>query len=157
MLYGLQLRLNHYHDPDSRVEPLSVVDQDVYPEWVYHPRLNPGLRAGFRYFLIRVERLTELLMSLSCIMERLDYHLPEEITKAVERCMQTNAVFLDYIVHYIKLAKTYHFDGDDGEDIKQLEREAIHYLPESIDIVALAYTIKDLRKTLLQLVMTIKD
>lgn len=167
-------RIKRYRQPDSRVEvAASRIElilsggQGSYPEWVYDAGFNPGLRAGFRFFLIRVERLMELLMSLNCIVERIHYHhLPDAIMTAINDCMQTNESLLNIILTYLQSGKLDVLPEVDYEtDVALLEREMAVILPANLDLMdlsdhyvemaALLYTIRDLRKTLLQMVLAI--
>ncbi len=169
-------RIKHYYDPDgnmnvvtSRIELILSGGKEAYPEWVYAAGFNPALRAGFRFFLMRVERLMELLMSLNCIMDRINYHyIPEKAAHAIDQSMQKNAVLLDYVLNYIKSGKTLSvLDGDDEKDIRQLEVDVAAILPESIEsldlfqdyieVAALVYAVRDFRKTILQVVLAIDN
>lgn len=167
-------RIKHYYDPDKRIDiATNIVELMLssggggYPEWVYEEGFNPGLRTGFRYFLIRIERLMELLMSLNCIADRIHYHhIPDAVMDLMVRCMQTNGILLNMVGQYV--AEGIFIEDNETDflaDVSLLEEEITSILPGSIELIdvteqyievaALLYTIKDLRKTLLQVVLVI--
>lgn len=167
-------RIKEYHQPDrrvdvatSRVELMFAGGQSHYPEWVYDAGFNPGLRVGFRFFLIRVERLMELLMSLNCIAERIHYHqLPHQILTQFDCCMQTNDLLLNEILGFIQNGECCSApDIDYQDDIVRLESDMTAVLPASLElmdiseqyteIAALFYAVRDVRKTLLQMMLAI--
>lgn len=176
---AIAARVEKYHQPDTRVEvAASRIElmlsggQSAYPEWVYDAGFNPGLRAGFRFFLIRVERMMELLMSLNCIAERIHYHhIPSAVLVQFDRCMQTNEFLFNHIFEYVRKGVRDEIAGitdvDYEEDINLLEHQVAAVLPVNLElmeiseqymeIAALNYAIRDLRKTLLQMLLVIMN
>lgn len=176
LMSSVTMRLNHYRLKDRKIQQLELVlEQDLsmsvegYPEWVYEAGFNPGLRAGFRYFLLKTERVLELLMAFNCIIDRINFHRPpDEVITLFNQSMQINEKLLNYVLSYIHNGELL-FDAsiDYRQDITLLEREVKSDLPTtnialidqddySLALIALIYIVKDIRKTLLQLAVTIR-
>ncbi len=146
-----------------QVEKILVVQQDMYPEWIYEVGFNPGLRSGFRFFLLTIERATEIFFSL-------DYYAYQEINKdwlkmlidSIEFSMEKNSELIKILIAYFAENKLLETHSDFTSDITALEvtlkkivpdqLELLDIMPDYMMLTSLVRDIKDLRQLLLQLV-----
>lgn len=135
-----------------------------YPEWVYSPGFNPGLRSGMRYFLIHIERVSEILYSLDSLVS---YHIPEDkwagladhLAAALERNKELLLIINGFFQNQIPISV------DDGytKDITELDDNLRQILPKELALIdidpanlvlaSVVREIKDMRSILLQLTL----
>jgi hypothetical protein len=140
--------------------------QDQYPEWVYSRGFNRGLRASWRFFLIRLERIVELFLSMAYLATRqIDPILLQDLNGRITDSMQKNQELLEILLSYFEKdeSKTTHSNYTD--DIKELEQalqrllppnlELLDISPDYVTLTALVRNLKDLRTLLLQLVKSL--
>lgn len=139
-----------------------------YPEWVYQSGFNPGLRSGFRHFLIQLEYAADLCCSM-------DYWLSNNETLAGKEALmsalrQSLKINIDLLAG---LSRTMHHHADKTprpvndtsvdfvSDITALEDvlqrlvppslELLDMSPDYVQMTALVRDVKDLREVLLLL------
>lgn len=105
-----------------------------YPNWVYEPGFNPGLRGGFRYFLIHLEMLMDFYVTLANVEPSIKKYLTEDLLQVKNNNTQLLAALLDYFV----VAKTKNIPVDLTTDIVEMEKTAQSLLPASTQMLDLA-------------------
>lgn len=145
-----------------KIEKSLVLQQSLYPSWVYDAGFNPGLRAGFRYFLIQLERITELFFAMDYyLMRGLDATLLEKIKQELVVTLQNNNELMRILIAKLNGNKEVMMTADYVGDIKILTEkiaqlvpshlELLDISPDYISLSAFIQNIKDVRQTLLQL------
>lgn len=148
---------------EAKVLPTNNIE---YPEWVYEVGFNPGLRAGYRYFLINLERVIEVLMAMEYQLRiGIDPLLRQPIRTAFNISMQHNEELLRILKAYFAENKITLPAADFIADIKELEKILKQVVPQNLELldvtpgstllVAFIREVKDLRNLLLQLVMAL--
>jgi hypothetical protein len=129
--------------------------------WVFEVGFNPGLRQGFRYFLLQIERLFEIL----CAMEALFYQgvresMPAELAECVRMSLSHHQDLLNSLQYFFQTNKMLETSSrfSDMEELENALRSVVPAQLEILDIsphyVSLAEVvrlIKDMRETLLAL------
>lgn len=131
-----------------------------YPEWVYETGFNPGLRGGFRFFLVHLEQIVDLYFALRT---HTSHHLklPDEFSHVFDNNSQLIAILIDYFVTNQVLQTDLDFTSDltvmenVAKDLIPSNVEILDIAPEYLQISAVVYTVKDIRKQLLQLLMSL--
>lgn len=147
----------------SNMEKTLADQQGRYPEWVYETGFNPGLRAGFRFFLITIERTTEILFSLDYLARRLISLdalnvLSNDIASAMEKNIELIEVLQAYFSSNVFLDVTSNFTSDITKlenalhEVVPQQLELLDITPTYVRLTALVRDIRDLRELLLQLI-----
>jgi hypothetical protein len=160
-------QLAHFTAEQYYIETVLAETQGLYPGWVYEVGFNPGLRSGFRFFLIQLERMTEILFSLHYVMQQCA-SVGAEVTFSAEATpvLENNMLLCHNLIR--------HFQGEglpeQGEtdfvgDITLLERtlqqhvpvpmELLEMSPAYLPFVALVRDLKDMRELWLKLSMAV--
>ena len=137
-----------------------------YPEWVYEVGFNPGLRSGFRFYLLNIERMVEILLSMDYLVKRgVGADLMTKIADDIEAAMQKNAELIEGLIEYFENNKLKAMTADFTSDVSALEKAVKRVIPGHLELLdidpdyiilsAFVRNIKDLRKLLLQLVMAL--
>lgn len=142
-----------------------------YPEWVYELGFNPGLRSGFRFFLITIERIVELFFSMNYLISRHAESLTspqpdvKALADAITTAMKKNQELLLILANYLARNVIEKTHSDFTSDIVELENalrrivpnklELLDISPDNITLTAFVRDIKDMRGLLLQLVMAL--
>lgn len=148
-------------------EEKLYADDSHYPEWVYEIGFNPVLRPGFRYFLITMDRILEVLYA----MHYLGLHaienkeLLKKITESSQRCIHKNKELFAAIIANLSTGKMDNLSANYTQDIAELEQELRHMVPSRIEMLdikpdyiyltAFVRDLKDLRELLLQLAFSL--
>lgn len=146
-----------------QIEKSMSIKYSLYPNWVYETGFNPGLRAGWRYFLIHLEQATELYFSLDFLAHRrTDLSLLSEF---ISVAMQKNEELLGILIQYVESQQNIKVESDFTSDMTALEDalrrvvpnqiELLDISPDYIALTSLVRDLRDLRGILLQLVMTL--
>lgn len=132
-----------------------------YPEWVYDVGFNPYLRAGYRFFLIQLERSMQLiiLIEASCRDQTiaLDLELKENIimimTNNIKLITELSACLIDKMRPQIAVDQLNDLASLDEMMQKKMPAslEALSLRDDLIKLTLLVRDIKDLRSSLLQL------
>ncbi len=160
-------QLAQFTAEQHHIEIVLAETQGLYPEWVYAVGFNPGLRSGFRFFLIQLERMTEILFSLHYVMQQCA-SVGAEVTFSAEviPVLDNNILLCHHLIR--------HFQGEglpeQGEtdfvsDITLLEHtlqqhvpvpmELLEMSPAYLPFVALVRDLKDMRELWLKLSMAV--
>lgn len=138
----------------------------LYPNWVYEVGFNRGLRAGFRYFLIKVECLAELVFSMDYLLEKnIKKDVPVELYQHVAKVTHHNAILIQAICAHFEKEKVVKVDLDLTEDLDAFEQASKRFFSGTIALLDISEqhmrlalfvrNIKDMRTRLLQLASTI--
>jgi hypothetical protein len=132
-----------------------------YPEWVFDFGFNPGLRAGYRFFLIKIEWVTEILFSLHYLFEKIDVQKIFVLQDNFLEVISKNNELLEAIIHVFSDKPMINTSSDYMADIDQLEKSVYAMLPRHLELLvmtpdeellaSLLRHMKDLRKLLLEL------
>lgn len=150
----------------EKVERALQGNLGVYPVWVYEAGFNRGLRYGFRFFLINVERVTEIYFSMDYLISRgMDGLIMQGLYANINNVMQKNQELLSILTEYFKYKKIEYTQSDFTSDMAELEKnlhqivpdnlEALDISPQFLLVTAFIRDLKDLRGLLLQLVMAL--
>lgn len=143
-----------------------------YPEWVYRSGFNPGLRSGFRYFLIQLEHAADLCCSMTYWLRQFDTLTDKsELLQLLRQATKINIDLLN------GLSRTMHHHAEKTlrpvndvnvdlvSDITALEGALQRLVPPSLELLdmsseyvyttALVRDVKDLREVLLALVAAV--
>lgn len=148
------------------VEKVLQVQQGFYPEWVYEEGLNPGLSSGFRFFLVTIERISEILFSMHRLTRYdIDISLLQILEQPVAKSVKRNEELFSVLIDYLSTGKIKETASDFIQDISELEKvlqntipvnlELLDISPDYVHITAFVRDIKDLRELLLQLIMAL--
>ena len=148
-----------------QIEKSMLFKYSRYPNWVYETGFNPGLRAGWRYFLIHLEQVTEIYFSLDLLAHRrMDV---KQLSEFISMSMQKNEELLDMLARYVENQQNVKVASDFTSDMTALEDALRRIVPNQIELLdispdymaltALVRTLRDLRGILLQLVMTLPE
>jgi len=145
----------------TQIEKTLLSQQSGYPEWVFESGFNPGLRSSWRYFLIKLERVSEICFSLNYLAS-LEINF-SALYLPLATALQKNAELMDILICYFenKLLKptdeNYTHDLDTLESVLQQvvpqHIEAIDLAEEYVVITAIVRDVRDMRGLLLQLVV----
>ena len=152
----------------NEIESVLQAYSSDYPEWVYEVGFNPGLRSGFRFFLIQLERVIECYFSMHYLVSTFDLgELTEGMLDEVVNSIQNNRELLSVLIFYLDKKELLKSDANYIDDIKALESALGNTLPyhidlleissQSLSLLAFVRDIKDSRDLLLQLVMSLPN
>lgn len=164
---------NKTHDDAAVMAKISTVEnilgsrESMYPEWVYEIGFNPGLRAGYRYFLLHIERMCEISFSLNYLSHRAisSDHI-STLRENILQVLRTNEDLLQLLVEYFS-SNTWRVDVEDDftSDMRALEQvfaeqvpqqvELLDIAPDNIIVAGVVRDLKDMRTILLQLILVI--
>lgn len=149
---------------DSKILMQSLIEKiSGYPEWVFKIGFNPGLRAGYRFFLIQLEHVSELYFSMDYYV---NYRLPNELLIAIQGPLATvqksNKKLLLTIVNQFQNKPPLDENENYIDDMTVLtdavkriipsDLSLLDVSPDSVSLAAFMQDMTDLRRVLLQLV-----
>lgn len=151
---------------NPRASRLDYRLQENYPEWVYDTGFNRALRAGFRFFLIYLERVCELYCSLNYYTtQALPVALLSQVRPLFREVMQRNELLLDTIETYLSEGKLKIIEADFTDDIEALQQavralvpanlELLELSPDDLTLSAIVRDVVDLRRFLLRLTLAL--
>jgi len=148
---------------------LQMMDKECrgYPEWIYTPGFNPGLRSGMRFFLIHMERISEILFSLEFLLKQpVAMERWQEIGPYFIHALQGNKNLLLTLSRGLQNKNENDIKENFTQDIADLEAGLQRAVPSSLELVdldpsnliliAMGREIKDMRNILLQLVLILQ-
>lgn len=138
----------------------------IYPNWVYEIGFNRGLRKGYRFFLINIEKLCESVFALAGMAGRqTDAAIINSMVPYIQKTMQKNNELLEILINFFESEKIVPAEGEYMRDVIELENalrrimpgnlELLDMMPDYITLVAFVRTLKDMRERLLQLMNAI--
>lgn len=140
----------------------------AYPAWVYEVGFNRGLRGSFRFFLIKIEQVIEIIYSMNYLASRkVQAELLLDLKDPISVVAQKNALLLKIIREYFLNDRLGDIQDDFTTDMKDLESqlqktipthlELLDLSPEYLVLTAFVRDLKDMRELLLQLVMSLPN
>jgi hypothetical protein len=155
--------------PDSNIIKKNLIEKiSGYPEWVFRIGFNPGLRAGYRFFLIQLEHVCELYFSMDYYI---NHRLPDELLIAIKEPLETvrknNQKLILVIIEKFKNKNILNTGENYINDlviltdaVKRLIPHDLSLLdvsPDSVSLAAFLQDLTDLRHVLLQLVAAMPE
>jgi hypothetical protein len=133
--------------------------EGVYPEWVFEVGFNPGLRGGFRFFLVNLDRIIEIYYSLDALARSgFDAGIMQDMSACLKKSLEKNIELMTILCEMTN-------DSDYTSDIVDLEKVLRQNIPDNLELLdisteyvkltALVRDIKDIREILLQLVLAL--
>lgn len=152
----------------TRIEEALQTQYGLYPEWVYEFGFNPGLRGGFRFFLVNIERLTEAYFSLDYLTDSGALHsCPTDLMAEIDHVMQKNEELIEVLITQFTEYKLVDRASDYTSDVKALEAvlqrlvpsdlSMLELIPGNIMMTSFVRDLVDARKLLLQLVLALPE
>lgn len=138
-----------------------------YPEWVYEAGFNPGLRSGFRFFLIYLEHVIELFFSFSYFVLRNEKSLFEGLSPLLVNVLNRNLELLTVLDHNLQDEQVPlpPSASDYVEDVTMLEEWVSAHVPNQLELleieprylvyIEVVRDMKEMRQLLLQLLMAL--
>ncbi|HEX4044550.1 MAG TPA: hypothetical protein VHZ76_02660 [Gammaproteobacteria bacterium] len=144
---------------------IETILQRHYPEWVYEIGFNPGLRGGFRFFLIHLEYVIDLFFALDNQRQRADAAIYRDMSPLFATVMEKNKELLLVLINFFEknvLSEINDANSDFTDDMQKLEQalremtagnlELLNISDTYLALTAMFRDIKDIRQLLLQLV-----
>jgi len=133
-----------------------------YPEWVFVPGFSPGLRGGFRFFLIKLEKLIEVNFVISLFFDKpISSDCFEKIRNSLEKVLKRNADLLRILLSSLRGEKPDQTQADYISDLAELEEilnnlipadiELLDISPDYVILTSLVRDVRDARQLLLDL------
>lgn len=152
----------------NKINIENVLLDKTYPEWIYGIGFNPGLRAGFRYFLLKLEYLIDIYFSLNnAFTAELDRELRSVTYEAITETLRKNEDLMRLLHSYFTTGKIDRSLSDLTSDITTLEAIVRENIPENIDLLdisndyliltAITRALKDARQTLIELLSALPE
>lgn len=151
-----------------KLQRVCLVQTTSYPEWVFSAGFNPGLRAGARFFLIKLEQAQEILCALNYLSLRdLQIELIRDEMALFSQSLQGSHELLNALIEYFQYQRFPILQQDFTGDISELENilqkkippklELLELAPEYLALTAFMRELKDLRQVLLQLIAALPN
>lgn len=148
------------------ISALFERQEGMYPEWVYDVGFNRGLRSGFRFFLIHLEKVTEIIISINFILKRgLDPSLLQSIAEPLATFMKKNDELFEILITYFQERRLSEIHSNFTSDMDELEEAVKKIIPRNVEALEVAphylhlaewmRDMRDLRGVLLQLAMAL--
>lgn len=141
------------------------ISKTIYPAWVFQAGFNPGLRGGYRFFLIKLDQIIELMNVIESHLSINLSNLEENHSQAFVLSLENNFELLMVLHEYFVKRQVSIPQSDFTSDILALETilqpliptnlELLDVTPGGAGLVAMIRAIKDMRQILLQLVMSL--
>lgn len=139
-----------------------------YPEWAFALGFNPGLRAGFRYFLLQLERLQEIITVMHLFAANAtNHHALKELEPQLNTTLRLNQQLMSDLMGRLNGEAELHHSENFTDDIialeasfQQIEPAQLALLDSSADSLKLAGLIKamkDLRQLLFDLLISVPN
>ncbi len=162
IIFCTENNAEHLLEKKIALEKLLLSGWKIYPEWIYQRGFNPGLRAGFRFFLVHVDQIIELLIVNDEQLRREQPPIAKHLQAKMVQAMEGNHQLLMLLMNYFEHKKLSETQTDFAEDINNLEQELWQILPNNLELldlsphflllIALVRNIKDIRNGLLKLI-----
>lgn len=164
MIDELQLYINEQNQ--NKLEDILIPFKKIYPEWVYETGFNPRLRSSWRFFLVYLDQVIEIVFVMRSQREKIiSLSLFQKISSATLATIQTNVLLLQILLHYFQQQNIHDVDHDFNSDIVFLEQQLKQILPshlalidlaeEYLQLLAYVRDIKDMRVVLLKLLSSL--
>ena len=163
--FSHQLSKQIYLQQSSERMIALLQSDSLYPEWVYAVGFNPGLRAGFRFFLIQLESIVEIFFSLHALIGAVSDAIDlDVISSEIGVVLKNNEYLFGTLIDHLSECKSQKTNNsiDLTGDIVALENaleqcvpvslELLTIAPSAMILIAIVRDLKDLREILLLLI-----
>jgi len=146
----------------------AIMQNSIFPEWVYEMGFNPILREGHRHFLLCTEQIAEVLFAMHHVVRH--QFAPDLITDlmpVIIVCFDRTAKIMDAVISRLELNKLDTSVIDFVDDILALRKKVNELVTQPLDFVegsqdyimlaGLIYDFKDLQRLLLKLAEALRD
>lgn len=143
----------------------KVLSSIRYPNWIYAPGFNPGLRSSLRFFLIKLEQVIDLFFVEDYLVCQSLKEIPTALIDQAQIALDKNAQLLVLIGNYFRDQFIHYTDEDFTQDIPILEKKLQEILPSNLELlnfskdyialIAWVRNLKDIRSLLLELLMAL--
>src|SRR5579863_575931 len=100
-VYADSLFANKNNFLAEKQEQIEKNLQGIYPEWAYETGFNPGLRAGFRFFLVKLDYIVEIFFAMNYLANgKIDASLLKEMRVSITNSLHKNADLIAILMHY---------------------------------------------------------
>lgn len=152
-------------NPASSIMNVLIANQCTHsPEWIYSPGFNPGLRSGMRFFIIHLERISEILYSLDGLVKSSAAEQQwRPLALLLSNALQRNKDLLRTLIVYFQNQTPVHMSENYTSDMVELENHLHQVLPKELALMdidpshlvlaAVVREVKDMRSILLQLAL----
>lgn len=132
------------------------------PDWVYERGFNSALQLGYQFFLIKVEQLSDVLMSMHHLA-RYEYEkeLIAKIRPTLLQYVDNVNQFFRSVMTVLELKKLSEEPSDLENELAELQKQFFTIVPASLELLdmrrdyvylaAFIYNLRDLRKLLLKM------
>jgi len=132
------------------------------PAWVYEAGFDNGLQVGYRFFLVKLEQITDVLFAMHHLARHdYDKELIAKIRLPLLQCAEEFSQFLSAILAVLELKKAPENVSDLEKEVTELEKQFQAIVPLSLELLDMkrdyvylsefVFCFKDLRKLLMKL------
>ncbi len=132
------------------------------PDWVYEPGFNNALQTGYRFFLMKVEQMSDVLMSMHHLARyQYDKELIAKIRPTLLHYVEHVNQFFISIVTVLELKVLSEEPSDLEHEMTELQNHLFTIVPSSLELLdmrrdyvylaAFIYDLKELRNLLLKM------
>lgn len=90
-------------DALCRLMQEAALPRGQYPEWVFARGFNPGLRASFRYFLLQMDRLIDLIVASDYAYRvHIDTETKRKVSPVLKPVVQQHCLLLEVLMGYFE-------------------------------------------------------
>lgn len=145
-----------------------LLDKNDYPEWVFDVGFNPGLRAGFRFFLIKLDQIIDIFFSINYLIHRkISCELMQPLKDTLIDVIDNNNELILALSLFLQKGVYPEAISDFTEDMANLEScmqkeipnelEVLGIAPDYIAVTSLVRDIRDMRQLLLVLLAALPN
>lgn len=152
--------------PDTKKNILvrkNKLEQNSQLEWVYEVGFNPGLRSGYRFFLINLEKIVEIFFAIDYLLtQQMHDEISDSLKDKILVVMNRNQELVILLLNYFKDRQMPAPTAELTKDLIELEDVLHREVPENLELLgisphyvrlaALVRDLRDLRELLLQLI-----
>lgn len=132
------------------------------PDWVYARGFNSALQVGYRFFLMQLEKMSDVLMSMNHLARyQYDKELIAKIRPTMLQYVEHVNQFFASVVTVLELKILSEDPSDLEKEMTELQNQLFMIVPASLELLdmrrdyvylaAFIYDLKDLRKLLLKM------
>lgn len=129
----------------------SVSSGSVYPEWVFSRGFNVNLRASFRFFLLQIDRLTDLLLASDGMNFALDKETRQVLSLELKPVIQGHLALLEVLIYFFETG-LWSSDIAHGDDLAVLQNNLAEHVMWNAGLRLRLQQQKDIRDVMLRLV-----
>lgn len=164
----LWLETKNHQQSSSKNDLIQIINAmtTMYPDWIYDVGFNPGLREGFRSFLLSLEQAADLLFAIEYeVTNKLNMPLATDLASAMQTAMRGNMYLISALINYFNNRNISDDKSNYEDDVREMEKILQNHVPASIELLdvasqsfvmtAIVRHIKDLRSVLIKLIISL--